>query len=114
MSGPVSTTSEFPLSGRSARKILRDLVEHRSVGIKFSRHALKRMIERGVTNRQVFQVINSKSSRIIEGPSQTASGSWNIVLQGHVSGDNVRVVFDIQRCETDPGAYVVTVIIPNQ
>jgi hypothetical protein len=113
MTDPVSTTSEFPLSGRMAKQILREIVEHRSAKLKFTKHARDRMAERGVNNRQVIQVIKSSSARILEGPSQTAHGSWNVTIQGFVSGDNVRVIFDIRRCESDPTAFVVTVIAPD-
>ena len=105
------TVIEFPLSVKSAKTIIQDLAEHHSSSIKLSSHCRQRMRERGVTIRQIFQVLKCPHSQMTEEPHQTAAGSWKFNLKGFASGDRVEVVIDLKNSEYDPSAYLVTVII---
>ncbi len=102
---------EFPLSSSSARTLIMDLANHHSHRIRFSRHVRERMQQRGVSNRQIFQVLRSKSSRFTEPPHPTASGSWKFNLLGRAAGDWIEVVIDLKRHDHDPSAYLVTVMV---
>ncbi|MGI9283130.1 MAG: DUF4258 domain-containing protein [Endozoicomonas sp.] len=102
---------EFPLKANSALKIVRDLAENHTGSVRFSLHAKERMLERRVSNKQVFDVLKSCRSYVTEHPSQTPKGSWKFTMLGFSSGDVIELVIDLRRPEHDPAAYLVTVII---
>ncbi len=102
---------EFPLKDRSAKKIIQDLATNHSRNIKLRKHCKERMKERGVSIRQVFQVLKCPHSQFTERPHQTPRGSWKFNLRGVSCGERIEIVIDLHNSETDPEAYVVTVII---
>lgn len=61
-----------------------------SSALEFTRHALQRMMERGITRVQVARVIQQKS--IVEGPFQDMQGRWNCRFEGDDAGDGMAVV----------------------
>ena len=105
------TVKEFPLRPNSALKIVRNLAENHTQLVRFSQHAKERMLERGVTNKQIFDVLRSQRSYITENPCQPPKGSWKFNLMGFSSGDAIELVIDIRRPEDRPGVYLVTVIV---
>ena len=105
------TVKEFPLRPNSALSIVRDLAENHTQLVRFSLHAKERMLERGVTNKQVFDILRSRRSYITETPCQTPKGSWKFNLMGFSSGEAIELVIDIRNPEEKPGAYLVTVIV---
>jgi hypothetical protein len=102
---------EFPLQDKSAKKIIQDLATNHSHSIRLRQYCKERMRERGVNIRQIFQVLKCPRSRFTERPCQTPRGSYKFNLQGFASGELIEVVIDLHNSETDPEAYVVTVII---
>ncbi|MCW7551079.1 DUF4258 domain-containing protein [Endozoicomonas gorgoniicola] len=105
------TIKEFPLKPKSALSIVRDLAANHTQHVRFGQHAKERMLERGVSNRQVFDVLRSRHSYITESPCQTPRGSWKFNLMGFSSGDTIELVIDVRRPEDRPGIYLVTVIV---
>ena len=103
------TVQEFPLTDRTAKKIINDIAKNYSKRVKFGTHAKERMRQRDVTNMQVLQVLSSHHSRFIESPAQTPKGSFKATLQGISAGVRINVTVDIRRHEDDPNLYVVTV-----
>ncbi|WP_422138204.1 DUF4258 domain-containing protein [Endozoicomonas sp. ALC020] len=105
------TVEEFPLKPNSALNIVRDLADNHTQSVRFSQHAKDRMLERGVSNKQVFDVLGSHRSYITESPYQTPRGTWKFNLMGFSSGTAIELVIDIRRPEDAPSIYIVTVIV---
>ncbi|XAW88248.1 DUF4258 domain-containing protein [Vibrio sp. CDRSL-10 TSBA] len=102
--------AEFPLTPKSAKRILRDLAENHTARVKFSKHARERLLERKITIQQVLCVLKSTSNRFHEGPYQTAKGDWQMNVEGIASGDSIRVPLILRRHEDDPQVLIITVI----
>ena len=106
-----ATTVIFPLQENIARKIVQNLVISESYKIRFGSHAKQRMMERGISIKQIMTVLQDNASRFTEKPHLTASASWKFNLQGFASGDVIEVVVDLKNIEYDPNAFVVTVML---
>lgn len=102
---------EFPLKDKSVKKIIQDLAANHSSSIKLRKHCRDRMKQRGVSIRQIFQVLECTHSKFSERPCQTPRGSWKFSLKGVASGELLEIVVDLHNSETDPEAYVITVIV---
>ncbi|WP_242689524.1 hypothetical protein [Photorhabdus cinerea] len=72
---------EFPLSSVSAKRIINELAENHTGRIKYTHHVKQRRIERGVTIRQIINILKSRYNHITEQPHQTAGGDWKFNLQ---------------------------------
>ncbi len=105
------TVKEFPLSQGSARKIINNLASNHTGRILLSAHAKQRMLERRVTLRQILNVLGHVRSRFTELPHQTPAGDWKCNLQGMAAGELIEVVVVLKRFETDPSAFVITVMV---
>lgn len=103
---------EFPLTPKTAKAVIKDLAYNYNRRVLFSKHARTRMKERKVTTEQIFNVLRSNSSRFEELPHQTPEGDWKMNLEGFAAGDKIRVVLVLKRLESDPSAFVVTVVLP--
>ncbi|PWI34827.1 hypothetical protein DI392_00665 [Vibrio albus] len=104
------TIAEFPLTAKSAKRILRDLAENHTGRVKFSKHARERLEERDITIQQVLCVLKSTSNRFHEGPYQTERGDWKMNVEGIASGEPIRVPLTLKRHEDDPQIFIITVI----
>ena len=102
---------EFLLTSNSAKRIINDLANNYTARVKFGKHARERMQQRRVTNMQVLQVLGNRHSRVTEGPHQTPAGDWKCNLQGMAAGDIIEVVVTLKRHESDPSAFIVTVMV---
>ncbi|MDA9558252.1 DUF4258 domain-containing protein [Vibrio sp.] len=102
---------EFPLTSASAKRLINELANNHTSRVYIGAHARERMEQRGVTRMQIFQVLSNKHSRITEAPHQTPRGDWKCNLQGIAAGEIVEVVISLKRHESDPSAFVVTVIV---
>ncbi|MGR6834256.1 DUF4258 domain-containing protein [Aliivibrio wodanis] len=102
---------EFPLSSVSAKRLINDLANNHTSRILLGKHTRLRMEQRGVSRRQIFQVLGNKHSRITEAPHQTPCGDWKCNLQGVAAGEIIEVVISLKRHEYDPSAFIVTVIV---
>lgn len=101
---------EFPLTPRSAKRILRDLAENHTNRIKISKHARQRLEERDLTIQQVLCVLKSDSNRFHEEPYRTERGDWKMNIEGIASGDPIRVPLVLRRHDQDPSVLIITVI----
>ncbi|EPX6937051.1 DUF4258 domain-containing protein [Vibrio parahaemolyticus] len=102
--------SEFPLTPKSARMLIKDLAENHTSRIKFSKHARERLSDRDITIQQVLCVLKSSSNRFHELPYPTEAGDWKMNVEGIASGDSIRVPLVLKRHEDDPSILIVTVI----
>ncbi|WED21827.1 DUF4258 domain-containing protein [Vibrio sp. JC009] len=108
----VKCVTEFPLTPKSARKLIADLATYYSYRVKFSKHARQRLTERKVSTQQVFSLLRSSSSRFQELPHQDPRGDWKMNLEGMAAGELLRVSLVLKRVESDPSAFIVTVLLP--
>ncbi len=104
-------TVTFPLQDKVAKQIIRNLASNQTQKVRIGQHAKQRMTERNVTIRQVFDVLKSASSYFTERLHMTAAGSWKCNLLGIAAGERIEVVIDLKECETEPNAYIVTVMV---
>ncbi|WP_375748466.1 DUF4258 domain-containing protein [Vibrio sp. HN007] len=102
---------EFPLTSQSAKKLVNNLAINDTSKIFLGAHARERMEQRGVTRMQLFQVLSNKHSRVTEAPHQTPRGEWKCNLQGIASGEIIEVVVSLRKHDTNPSAFVVTVMV---
>ena len=101
----------FPeLSEKKARDILQEIIKESSK-VKFSTHALDRMIERGVSRTQVIKVLSGRG-RFEEAPHRTPKGSWKMTIVGISAGHEISVTCALDYSEkTGNYAVVVTTYI---
>ncbi|MDR2031203.1 MAG: DUF4258 domain-containing protein [Azoarcus sp.] len=71
----------------------------------FTRHAEKRMHERGISTPGVLDCL--KRGRITEGPGQMPSGAWRMSLRWFSAGREISVVVELD--EDDEGIFSVIV-----
>ncbi len=109
----ISTFKEFPLSNKAARQIIKEILNSDDSRFFMTRHAIDRMNERGITESQIRNVLLSSSSYVSENTSQTARGDWKLNITGWSAGTVIDVTVALQRVESDPHAFVMTVKIPN-
>ncbi len=101
---PKKNILQFGLNETSAKKILKNLADHR---IFFTNHVEERMVERSITRKQVFKCI--KHGKIIEGPYQEPNGDWKLKLEVITAGDVVRTVAVLQKDERGDYCLIITV-----
>lgn len=95
----------------SIRRVVARLAEEDSSRIRLSQHARKRMQERGVTIRQVLDVLKSKHSYVTEGPAKEAAGNWKFNLMGFSAGEAIELVLVMRGLEPELSVLLVTVIV---
>lgn len=106
----VITTSEFPLSGASALRIIREIAVNHTHRVKFSYHAKSESLpDDNLTFKQVLSSLSNRSNHITEGPYPDARGSWICNVRGVGAGDNIETVVKLTRLESDPSLFVITV-----
>ncbi len=93
--------NEFPLTERTARKIIIDLAKNHSNRVKLSKHAKIRMSQRGISIRQVFT----------EEPFQEPNGDWKFNIKGVAAGDIITLTIALKGHNYAPLAFIVTVWI---
>lgn len=103
--------NEFPLTESSARKIINDLAENYTNRIRWSGHVKKRMVERGVTARQIITLLKSKLSVFREGPYEEPNGDWNFNIKGMAAGTVIELTIALKNHHNDPKSTLVTVWI---
>lgn len=101
--------AEFPLTENSARRIINDLASHHTARIRWSRHVKQRMLERGVTTRQVLTLLKSKHSVFREGPYQLVNGDWKFNLKGMAAGRIIELAVVLKNHWHSPSSVLVTV-----
>ena len=102
---------EFPLTKKSARKIINNLAENHTDRIRWSHHVKMRMVERGVTTRQILTLLKSKRSVFREGPYEAPNGNWKFNLKGMAAGTVIELTVALKNHHNNPNAILVTVWI---
>ena len=102
---------EFPLSEKTARKLISHLAENYTHRIRWSKHVKKRMIEREITSRQILILLKSKRSVFREGPYPTTDGSWVFNLKGMSAGAIIELTISLHNHHTTPSSTLITVWI---
>ena len=103
--------AEFPLTQKTARLILNDLAENFTSRICWSRHMRLRMVERGITTRQVLTLLKSKHSVFQEGPYRELNGDWKFNLKGLTAGQIITLSVVLKNHHDSPRSVLVTVWI---
>ncbi len=103
--------AQFPLTERSARKIIIDLATNHTARIRLSKHVRQRMDERSVTLRQILSLLKSPHSLFSEGPYQSSNGDWKFNLRGIAAGQLINLVVALRNHDYDPTATLITVWI---
>ena len=88
-------------------KKLRAIVQDSS-RIVLTGHAIKRMRQRRINQRQVMECL--KRGRIVEPAHLTLQGDWKATLEHQYAGDVVRAAVAIEKQEDGDLAVVVTVM----
>jgi|AZIK01.1.fsa_nt_gi hypothetical protein len=83
---------KLPLKLAQAKKILEDSAQDTRKLI-FTTHAEQRMAQRGITRVDVIRVLSTGS--IVEGPSMSAKGSWEMRVEGLSAGSYLTVAVAI-------------------
>ena len=103
--------SEFPLRMSVAKKIINDLAKNHKHRIRIGKHTKDRMVERGVSIRDIFNVLSSPRSMLLEEPARQPNGDYICPLLGVSSGERITVVIALKEVDVDPRAKTVTVYI---
>ncbi|TYL46513.1 DUF4258 domain-containing protein [Marinomonas sp. IMCC 4694] len=99
----------FPLSEFAARKTLNDLAENHTNRIRWSRHIKERMLDRGVTTRQILTLLKSKRSIFREGPYLELNGDWKCNIKGMAAGSILELSVVIKHPADNPTSILITV-----
>jgi len=81
---------ELDLTPILAKQILKEIVEADDGRVFFARHAEQRMVERGITRKQVLCCM--KNGRFAEEPHRGPGGDWKMTLDSVSAGDVITVV----------------------
>ncbi|MDW6002839.1 DUF4258 domain-containing protein [Vibrio mangrovi] len=103
--------SEFPLRMGTAKKTINDLAKNHKHRIRIGRHTKDRMAERGVSIRDIFNVLSSSRSTMQEEPARQANGDYICSLLGVSAGERITVVIALREIDVAPGAKTVTVYV---
>ncbi len=93
------------LTEQKAKQILKEVIQD-SFNIKFSKHVLDRINERGVTRTQIIRVLDR--GRFDELPFRSAKGNWQMTLSSISAGHDIKVACALDYKE-DTGNYVVII-----
>tara|TARA_B110000008_G_C16885992_1_gene530861 strand:- start:875 stop:1219 length:345 start_codon:yes stop_codon:yes gene_type:complete len=103
--------SEFPLRMGTAKKTINDLATNHKHRIRIGKHTKNRMAERGVSIRDIFNVLSSSRSIMQEEPARQANGDYICTLLGVSAGERITVVIALKEIDVDPEAKTVTVYV---
>jgi hypothetical protein len=92
----------FPLDKARAQAMLRALPSGR---VFFTRHAEKRMFERGISAPDVLDCL--RKGRVTEGPARMPKGAWRLTLAWFRAGHEISAVAELD--EDAGGAFAVIV-----
>ncbi len=98
---------KLPLQQAQAAKILKETAKDTSKLI-FTNHAEERMNEREITRVDVIRVLCKGS--IVEGPSLSAKGSWEMRVEGMSAGSSLTVAVAIDYKILEESSCVAIVI----
>ncbi|ARR46700.1 hypothetical protein CAY59_20870 [Vibrio campbellii] len=101
---------EFPLQPRTALQLINLLANHYSSRVRIGQHTKQRMQQRGITTRDIFNVLKSSRTVMLEGPNEEAKqGDYSCKLRGVSSGESITVVLRLKSVDVEPSANTITV-----
>ncbi|WP_426664090.1 DUF4258 domain-containing protein [Rhodanobacter aciditrophus] len=95
------------VSREDAATLVREVIED-SARIIWTQHALDRMWDRGISDRQVLQVL--RRGEVITDPSLSDDRNWKFTMEADTAGDIVRVVLALDTDRMGNFVVVITVI----
>ena len=95
----------------TAKKTINDLATNHKHRIRIGKHTKNRMAERGVSIRDIFNVLSSSRSIMQEEPARQANGDYICTLLGVSAGERITVVIALKEIDVDPEAKTVTVYV---
>ncbi len=101
-----SNVLKLNLSRPQALQLIREIAQD-SDRVKFVSHAKARMNERGITDMQVLRCL--RRGRIIEGPSRSTKGNWEMRMEALSAGDVVTAAIALDHDEDGNMIIVITV-----
>ena len=101
--------TEFPLRSGTAKKTIIDLATNHKDRIRIGFHTKERMQERGVTIRDIFNILSSHRSVMQEEPARQPNGDYKCEMYGVSAGETLTVVIALKDIDVDPRAETVTV-----
>ena len=90
--------------------LTRDIAKNDDGKILFSPHALARMKQRGITDIEIMNVLESPLSYIPREPEQQLNGDWRISISGVAAGRDLEVVLAVKPPVGAGNLIVVTAI----
>lgn len=103
---------EFPLTPKTTLKLINALANLYPSRIKIGQHTKDRMLERGISTRDIFNVLKSPRTVVVEGPNEQArQGDYTCHLRGVSSGESVNVILRLNAVDIDPSAKTITVYL---
>ncbi len=97
------------LTPESARRILTELVENQTHRIFLTDHVKERMLERGITRKQVFCCL--RNGHFLDGPNWSDNRNWEMKLEVLSAGDPVIVVAALDHDSNGNYSVVITTYI---
>lgn len=98
---------KLPLQKAQAASILKDAAKDTSKLI-FTTHAEERMSQRSITRVEIIRVLEQGS--IVEGPSLSPKGSWEMRVEGMSAGSSLTVAVAIDYTILEESSCVAIVI----
>ena len=103
--------SEFPLRMGTAKKTINDLAKNHKQKIRIGKHTKDRMAERGVSIRDIFNVLENSRSIMQEEPARQPNGDYICNLLGVSAGEKITVIIALKDVDIHPVAKTVTVYV---
>ena len=91
-------------------RLIRDVSQNDDGRLIFSRHALERMRQRGITDTEVMNLLESPVSRIPHEPEEDLRGDWRISIRGAAAGRDLEVAVAVKAPVGQGNIIVVTTI----
>ena len=107
---PKKAALAFPrITKRDVARLIADISTNRSELVFFSTHSQERMLERGATNKQVFQVL--RRGKVVRGPEWETNKDhgWKCLLCDISAGTKLNVAVKLIEKRPDDVVLVLTV-----
>lgn len=98
---------QLELTPVQAKRIITTIKKENPERILFTKHASERMVERGITNRQIMKCI--EHGYVVEGPYRDIYGNWKMTMETISAGDRISTVAVLDRDSSGNYCLIVTV-----
>ncbi|KJR21504.1 DUF4258 domain-containing protein [Vibrio sp. S234-5] len=108
----ISPVLERPLTSKTALKLINELATSHPSKIRIGQHTKERMLERRISTRDIFNVLKSPRTAMVEGPNEEAKqGDYTCQLRGVSAGESITVILRLNAVDIDPSAKTITVYV---